>query len=153
MRCGNERERTIWQFVIIKSKWTSLFHASCYSIVYVAKPNRLKQPILNASVVLTPSWSQRLFNGDEELNRGMQIRVDLSFSVDPPKFLFKSKTTIASASKFKGKRTGECHCKFYASDSYNTVHFQWHSQWGPMSWWINIPTRAELIKTQAPNIN
>ena len=25
---GNKRERTIWQFVIVKSKWTSVFHAS-----------------------------------------------------------------------------------------------------------------------------
>ena len=28
MRCGNERERTIGEFVIVKNKWTSVFNAS-----------------------------------------------------------------------------------------------------------------------------
>ena len=28
VRCVNERERAIWQFVIVKNKWTSVFHAS-----------------------------------------------------------------------------------------------------------------------------
>ena len=28
MRCGNEREWTIREFVIVKNKWTSVFYAS-----------------------------------------------------------------------------------------------------------------------------
>ena len=28
MPCANERGRTIWQFVIVKHKWTSVFHVS-----------------------------------------------------------------------------------------------------------------------------
>ena len=27
MQCGDEKERTIRQFVIMKNKWTSIFHA------------------------------------------------------------------------------------------------------------------------------
>ena len=29
MRCGNEREWTISQFVIVKNKWTSVFSCVC----------------------------------------------------------------------------------------------------------------------------
>ena len=55
MRCGNERERTILEFTIVKNKWTTFFQCVCPVIDNDFRHNIVK--VVCGSTRLSPRGS------------------------------------------------------------------------------------------------